>query len=50
VARSGLRRVAAVVHDSFPERLAAISILGIASRITERLPLIGWIVHLKRYF
>ncbi|CCD92273.1 putative transcriptional repressor for glyoxylate bypass operon, IclR family [Bradyrhizobium sp. ORS 375] len=45
-ARLGLRCIAAVVHDSCREPLAAISISGLASRLTEeRVPVVGGMVR-----
>jgi len=45
-ARLGLRCIAAVVHDSCREPLAAISVSGLASRLTEeRVPVVGGMVR-----
>ncbi|MGJ5197694.1 IclR family transcriptional regulator [Bradyrhizobium sp. HKCCYLRH1030] len=45
-ARLGLRCIAAVVHDSCREPVAAISISGLASRLTEeRVPVVGGMVR-----
>ncbi|MGJ5011912.1 IclR family transcriptional regulator domain-containing protein [Bradyrhizobium oligotrophicum] len=45
-ARLGLRCIAAVVHDSCREPLAAISVSGLASRLTEeRVPVVGAMVR-----
>ncbi|MGJ4891080.1 IclR family transcriptional regulator [Bradyrhizobium sp. HKCCYLRH3099] len=45
-ARLGLRCIAAVVHDSCREPLAAVSISGLASRLTEeRVPVVGGMVR-----
>jgi IclR family acetate operon transcriptional repressor len=45
-ARIGLRCVAAVVYDDCSEPLAAISVSGMTSRLTdERLPVLGRIVR-----
>jgi IclR family acetate operon transcriptional repressor len=45
-ARVGLRCIAAVVHDSCREPLAAISVSGLASRLTEeRVPVVGAMVR-----
>jgi IclR family acetate operon transcriptional repressor len=45
-ARIGLRCVAAVVYNNCGEPLAAISVSGLTSRLTDdRLPALGRIVH-----
>ncbi|WP_316194009.1 IclR family transcriptional regulator [Bradyrhizobium sp. SZCCHNRI1029] len=45
-ARLGLRCIAAVVHDSCREPVAAISVSGLASRLTEeRVPVVGGMVR-----
>ena len=45
-ARIGLRCIAAVVYNDCSEPLAAISVSGMTSRITdERLPVLGCIVR-----